>query len=86
MKHIYSTGIIYDRQNIFIIQATGVFLTSSHFHPSLIFEARLTVTHGRQLKGVNSKSSLVASAPRVEVAGSDIHTAVFITTVKSFRV
>ena len=25
-KHIYGTGVIYDRQNIFIIQATGYML------------------------------------------------------------
>jgi hypothetical protein len=27
VKHIYRTGIIYDRQNIFIVQVTGILQT-----------------------------------------------------------
>jgi hypothetical protein len=40
VKHIYSTGVIYDHQNIFIVQATGL----SHWleiSPLQIFEVEV---------------------------------------------
>ncbi len=33
VKHIYSTGVIYDRQNILIFQATG--LCTQDFQPGI---------------------------------------------------